>query len=620
MRTLPILLLCLITQFSYSQRFKELPLQTQIEEVTVFLSGAQLFETGNTVIPVGKSIIKVTHLSPYIDEKSIQVKTKGDFTILSVNHKLNFLHELKNSARQDSLNQLIEDLNLNLDKENARLEVLAEKQSLLHENKNLKGDNSGITMNQLRDAIGFYETENTKIKEEKILINKKVEKIKSSIAKIQNQVRLINDHIELPVGEVEISVDAKSPVNANFSISYVVANAGWYPKYDIRVQDVVNPIELTYKAEVFQNTGVDWNNVKLKFSNAQPNESGLVPTLQTWNLTFARNTVFQKYEQFSPANIQNVKGKVVDADGDPLPGVNILVKDTYIGTVTDLNGNYSLTLPHNASHLHVSFIGMATQVLAINKPEINITLQDDAQQLSEIVVTGYGALAGRMPGLNVKGNSSSQNSINTTVIENQTTIEIALDEPYSLQSNGEKLVVDLKKHHIEAMYEYYAIPKVDKDAFLIAKIINWDQYNLLNGEANLYFEDAYVGRSILDAKSFEDTLNISMGRDRNIIVGRQKKEQYSQKRFFGTNVTESRGFDITVRNKKSHPIKLTLFDQIPLAIISDISVKPIELSKGNLEEKTGKVNWVLQLDPQQQKNIAFEYEVRYPRREKVILE
>jgi len=620
MRLLLILLLGLFSQYSYCQRSKEHPLQTQIEEVTVFLSGAQIFETGNTIIPVGKSIIKVSQLSPYIDEKSIQVKTKGDVTILSVNHKLNFLNELKNSIKQDSLNQLIEEFKLSLDKENARLEVLAEKQSLLHENKNLKGDNSGITMNQLRDAIAFYEAENTKIKEEKILIDKRMEKLKSSIAKIQNQVRLINDHIELPVGEIEISVDVKKTTNADFTISYVVANAGWYPKYDIRVHDVANPIELTYKAEVFQNTGVDWNNVKLRFSNAQPNQSGVVPTLQTWNLNFARNTKFQKYQPGFSSNIQNVRGKVVDADGDPLPGVNILIKDTYIGTVTDLNGNYSLTLPQDASHLHVSFIGMATQVLAIDKPEINITLQEDAQLLSEVVVTGYGGLQGRVPGINIRGASSPQNTINTTVIENQTTIEIAIDEPYSIQSNGEKLLVDLKKHLIDAIYEYYAIPKVDKDAFLIAKIINWDQYNFLNGEANLYFEDAYVGRSILDAKSFEDTLNISMGRDRNIVVGRLKKEQYSQKRFFGTNVTESRSFDITVRNKKSHPIKLTLFDQIPLAIISDISVKPIELSKGNLEEKTGKVNWVLQLDSQQQKNLAFEYEVKYPRREKVILE
>ena len=211
-------------------------------------------------------------------------------------------------------------------------------------------------------------------------------------------------------------------------------------------------------------------------------------------------------------------------------------------------------------------------------------------------------------------------TIITTVIENQTTVEIEVATPYSINSNGEKLQVELKKHQIEALYEYYAIPKLDKDAFLIARVINWDQYNLLEGEANLYFEDAFVGRSILDAKSLQDTLNISLGRDRNIVISRVKNEQFSKRRTIGSNTTETRGFKIAVRNKKSQPIKLTLFDQIPVSVISDITVNPMELAKGQLNEKTGKVVWELNIDSQQQKEINLQYEVKYPKREKVILE
>jgi uncharacterized protein (TIGR02231 family) len=154
----------------------------------------------------------------------------------------------------------------------------------------------------------------------------------------------------------------------------------------------------------------------------------------------------------------------------------------------------------------------------------------------------------------------------------------------------------------------------------MARIINWDQYNLLEGEANLYFEDAFVGRSILDAKALKDTLEISLGRDKNIVVGREKVEQFSKRRSIAGNIIETRGFKIIASNKKSLAIKLTIFDQVPVSVASDISVNSLELSNGKLEEKTGKVIWELSIEPQQQKELSLQYEVKYPKRERVILE
>ena len=168
-------------------------------------------------------------------------------------------------------------------------------------------------------------------------------------------------------------------------------------------------------------------------------------------------------------SIRNVKGTVIsEEDGKPAPGVNVVVKGTTIGTVTDVNGNYGLTLPNNASTLVFSFIGFVTQEVQISRPEISVRLQLDVTQLSEVVVVGYDVerdLQGRAPGVQIRGNKSIAKTITTTVIENQTTVEIEVATPYSIKSNGEKLQVDLRKHQIEALYEYYAIPKLDKDAF-----------------------------------------------------------------------------------------------------------------------------------------------------------
>lgn len=87
----------------------------------------------------------------------------------------------------------------------------------------------------------------------------------------------------------------------------------------------------------------------------------------------------------------------------------------------------------------------------------------------------------------------------------------------------------------------------------------------------------------------------------------------------GSNVAETRGYRIVVRNRKSQPIKITLFDQIPVSVASDITVNTIELSGGKANTE-GKVTWVLNIDPKQQKEFHLQYEVRYPKREKVLLE
>ncbi|MCC5929307.1 MAG: mucoidy inhibitor MuiA family protein [Cyclobacteriaceae bacterium] len=619
MRQIITLAFLLVLNAAFGQHFNEKQLKTEIAEVTVFLNGAQIFETGTTILPSGKTILQMKNLSPFLDEKSIRVKAEGDFTILSVNHKLNYLNELKKDTKIDSLKKAIELIELSVSKENARLEVLHEKLSLLNANKNLGGQHAGASIIHLKQAIDFYESEISKIKDEEINIKKGIGQKKQEQGRLENQLRELNQQNTLPSSEIEIRINSDFQTNGSFQITYLVSNAGWYPKYDIRVQDIKSPLELTYKAEVHQNTGVDWKDVKLRFSNGTPNQSSVIPELITWNLNYARNTIIEKAIYGLTASLGNVKGRVLADDGSPLPGVNIVVKGSSIGTVTDAGGNYSLTLPNGATQLIFSFVGMITEEVLINKPEINVRMQEDISQLSEVVVVGYG-VQGRAPGVQVSRANNIAQNITTTVIENQTTVEIEVQTPYSIKSNGDKLLVDLKKLNIDAIYEYYAIPKLDKNAFLVARVIHWDKYNLLEGEANLYFEDAYVGRSILDAKALQDTLDISLGRDKNIVIGREKNEQFSKSRSIGSNVVETRGFKIMVRNTKSIPIKLTLYDQIPVSVVSDITVNAVEVGNGQFDSKRGRLSWELNVVPQQQRDINFQYEVRYPKREKVLLE
>jgi hypothetical protein len=627
MRSIYLFLFVISAHQLHAQNFKDKDVKTKISDVTVFLSGAQIFETGLVTIPAGKTTLRIKDLSPYVDEKSIQVKADGDFTILSVNHRYNYLNALTRDAKIDSLRKVLDESELAVTKDEGRLDVLKEKQSLLDKNKKLGGETSGASIAQLKQAMEFYEAELSKIRDEEIRISRLIATRKKTEEKLKQQLNALHEQASLPTGEIEIRVSAENQVSTKLNLTYLVANAGWYPKYDIRVQNINSPLELIYKAEVYQNTGVDWKEVKLRFSNGDPNQSGQIPALSPWLMTYARNTSFGNalFGARASTGIRNVKGKALSEDGTPLAGVSVLVKGSTIGTVTDSEGNYSLTLPRDGAQLVFSLVGMKSKEVTVTSSEMSVNMEDDLTALPEVVTVGY-STRGRMAGVQVRGVSTVKsemipsNIIVTRVVENQTTVEIEVQTPYSIKSNGEKLQVDLREYKVNALYEYYAVPKLDKDAFLIAKIINWDQYNLLEGEANLYFEDAFVGRSVLNAKSLEDTLDISLGRDKNIVMGRLRNEQFSKRRTFGSNVIELRGYKITVRNKKSQPIKLTIFDQLPVSIVSDISVNSIELAQGQLDERTGKITWELTVESQQQKEIDLQYEVKYPRREKVLLD
>lgn len=164
------------------------------------------------------------------------------------------------------------------------------------------------------------------------------------------------------------------------------------------------------------------------------------------------------------------------------------------------------------------------------------------------------------------------------------------------------------------------MPKLEEKAYLIAKITNWQDYNLLEGETSLFYENTYVGKTVLDAGMLSDTLSVSLGQDSNISIDREKIDQFSSKKFIGSNKVDSREFSINIRNRKSEAVTIHVSDQVPVAAISAIEVKALELSGGKLNEKTGEVNWVIRLDPGTQKELKLQYEVKYPKSERVQLE
>ncbi|MEY3648386.1 MAG: hypothetical protein RLZ13_1271 [Bacteroidota bacterium] len=600
-----------------AQDLKEIPLANQIKEVTLFLSGAQVFETATGSIPAGESVLLVKGLSPYLDEKSIQVKGQGNFIIQAVNKRLDFLHKKESGEKAEALEIAIEEIEKRQSILRNRLQVLSTKMSVLTANKSIGSSQAGTSMIALKATLDFFDAEHTKIINEELQINTQMEANKAEIGGLRNQRYALKQSDNRSTSEIRIRIKAPNAGQASFQLNYLVANAGWYPKYDLRVKSITEPLQLQYKAEIYQNTGRDWKNVKLRLSNANPNQSGQAPSLEQWQLNFVGLAVPRNFNL--PQLPGSISGQVLDHKNTPLAGVSVLVKGSTLGTVTDLEGKYSLVLPKNESTLVFSFVGKQIEERQVsNESILNVTLFDEGTVILNEAADPvfYKKSLDQLP----FAAKNAQEELLTQLVFNPTTVEIEVTDPYSIKSNGERTLVDLKTYEIPAAYRYTAIPKLDKDAFLLAEISDWSQYNLLEGESNLYFEEGFVGRSILNPAALQDTLQISMGRDRSVVMQREKVDQFSKKRSVGSNITESRGYEISLKNNKSQAVTLQLKDQIPVSVNSNITVTTGELSGGTLDPLTGIVTWEITLPPGGQQKLSLRYEVKYPKSERIILD
>lgn len=110
-------------------------------------------------------------------------------------------------------------------------------------------------------------------------------------------------------------------------------------------------------------------------------------------ILFCAQAVCAKSAAPSSFQERTVTGSVVAEDGGPLPGVNVVVKGRNIGTVTDVAGNYNISIPDGSVTLVFSFIGYTVQEIVVgNQSTVNVTLSPSVETLSEVVVIGYGTV------------------------------------------------------------------------------------------------------------------------------------------------------------------------------------------------------------------------------------
>ena len=505
----------------------------------------------------------------------------------------------------------------------------------------------------------------------------------------------VNNAPEQEQGEITIKFDAPVATPLNLTLKYLVSDAGWVPNYDIKSTQLNAPLNLAYKANVYQNTGKDWNNINVVLSTGSPDYNISKPNLETHYLDFTsaysrRYSPVQKKKgyAFNP-NVKKVTGNVTDASGQPLPGVSILIKGTSKGTQTDFDGNYTLEVPYG-QELQFSYIGFHQHDIPLYSSIINLRMEEDAQQLlEEVVVSGYGtkkedftgavssvsveqALQGRAPGIKIRGISSvrgpkmkyrapeplyiidgvpvvgfhegdldaseiqnieilkganataiygSRAASNVVLIttkksstkEGATKTEFIIKKTYTIPSDGDITAIEINSFKLPANYEYFAAPILNENVFLTASFTNWERHQLLPGEANIYFEGTYAGKTVLDPYTTKKEMTLSLGIDPNITIARSQERNFKSKSFTGSNRVLDRTYTLEIKNNKSVAIDLRVLDRVPKSQNKEIKVDDVVFNTADYEAKKGLLTWKLSLAPKESTTKSFSFQVKYPK-------
>ncbi|HBF87300.1 MAG TPA: hypothetical protein DDX39_01570 [Bacteroidales bacterium] len=549
MKTINLLLISLLIPFTGIAN-NEKKVESNVKNVTVFLNSAQVTRTANVNIEAGVNDLIFEGVSPYLNTKSIQARGTGKYIILDVQYRIKYPEPqatIVSTLPQQILRgiKLLEDSlsDLSFDIENIynKKEVLNLEKNVLLQNKFMQGNVD--TIPELKDAMEYLRKQLNDINLELNKLNRQnynLTKLQSRQQERLNELKAYNSHInppkqESPKYQIVVTVSSDYPAQGKITLEYMVNNAGWSPEYDIRAEGTDKPINLVYKANVYQNSGEDWDNVNLKLSTITPNLSNNKPILPIQYLSYYYNNV-----------------------------VELCSKN-----------------------------------------------RESKKDMNEAVAYGGASMQDEDIQLDYSKIPASNSAQYTQVQQTMTNVEFDIKLAYSIPSDGQYHKVAIQNYELKTEYYHYLVPRIDKQAYLIARIADWGNLDLLTANANIYFEGTYVGETTINPSIMQDTLELSLGKDRGIIVERKKNLDEQRNVLIGSNVIKSISYEIIIKNNKLFASNLIIEDQLPISQQTDIKIQTIELSNAKHNETTGMLKWNLKLNSKESKTIKFSYEIEH---------
>ncbi len=337
---------------------QEVKLESKPVAVTVFLSGAQVHRQGAVALKTGNNEVVLTGLSQHIDPNSIQVEGNPAYTIISVNHRMNYMEKVEPPANVMAAQDSIESIQLRKRIIDDRIKVMQAEMAMIRSNKTIKGTKEGFDVTGLKELCDLHRTRMRLLELGVIGLGRKIDLLNKDLAKFNTQLRIWNDKKGQPSSEIVVKVSTGMAQKADFKVSYLMTRSGWTQAYDIRSQDTKSPVELTSRGLVWQQSGEDWSDVQVTLSTGNPSVSGTQPEVKPWFVQFYTYYSANKKGKASGGMPSKVMSEsAYDKESDEMAGASAVEEVVYdampesVAELTEVseagvNNEFSIKIPY----------------------------------------------------------------------------------------------------------------------------------------------------------------------------------------------------------------------------------------------------------------------------------
>lgn len=536
--------------------------EAAVSSATVYFGyGAELTHQSKVTITANTRTIVIGQLATSIDINSLQISVPEDVALLSHKYSV-YIPELPPMVKTPEYRK-IEDSITAIQQENSRIqnqisiqrEILEKTGKLIETTVSVSG-NKPVTSEDILKLVEYY--------------NAKIEKAKNSIYQYEQTIAAANrrmNELQLRLNGMQQLAPKRAPSYGQIILQVISKRSGEIP---VALSYYTNNAGWTPVYDIRVNSKT--NKVKLVYKAALTQTTGIF-----WKKT-----------------------KLTLSTGTPSFGTNAPVLAPWFlqiyvpGIYTDLQRRAA--------------VGNATRNV--------VQSYGDDQALSEVVVRGQASSYQLKKAAETIDPSTLQSY--TTLNEGQLNTNFEIDLPYDIESDGQLHSVSIKDEEITCLLKNYAVPRADKEAYLMAEIANWQNLDLLPGDANIIMDETYVGKSVIDPNTTADTLNLSLGKDKRIAVKRSLVKELSSLKTSGRDTKQTFTYEIIVKNNKLTDVNLLLKDQYPLSTIKEVEVKLEDDGNAMVNEETGVLTWKIDLKPGESKRVRFTYTVKYPKDKKIV--
>jgi len=618
MRLLFLMTLSFLSFCSFAQQ--KLKLTPKITEATVYRKGAKVTAEKQVYLNQGEAVVVFENLSPNIDKNSIRIKGLDGISLNYFTYETDYLKKQDISKQLENLKEQLSRINRKIAIKTNQIDALNKAQVLLEKNQELNTSNNELTVAKMNAYAEYYRNKiediNTKIYDLQV----ETSELKTEQSALQREKRKLQGQQTNHRGKISFNLKVTKASQKKFSIDYFIYDAGWFPTFDLSAKSIKDDMNLAYKAKVYQASGRDWSNIKLSLSTANPETDTQMPELSPLYVNYLSryNKNTSNSYDFSHLNynrgVRNVSGVVLDNDGLPLPGVYVQAGNN--GTQTDFDGRYSIDV-NGAKYLTYKYLGFKTARVPVYSSTITLNLLTDASELSEVVVTGYAKSNKRKSSIETVENEevvydNEVSQIPVTTNEGNS-FSFSFPNEVSLKSSLNNSNFDINNYQLTTDYNYYIASEYSKAAYLIAKISDWQDLDLVSGEAKIYFNNSYVGQTSIDVNTTDKDLLISLGKDDQVVIDRTDVKQENKTSFFGSNKIITKTFEIAIKNNKSSAISILVEERTPISRQEAIKVEEVKHNADFRDEKTGYLQWEFKLQPKANKQLKYSYQIKYPK-------